>query len=80
MQLPLLTASLRCLGDVFVRGCCFRLDVSHLMTPQSTLVCPSVVDASPCSPTVLSCGWWSVDVDETLSVQRAAAAPGVASV
>ena len=48
--------------------------------PQSTFVCPSVVDAPPCSPTVLSCGWRSVDVGAAVSVQRSAAVSGVESV
>jgi hypothetical protein len=47
---------------------------------MSTFVCPSVVDGSPWLPTVLSCGWWSVDVDAAVSVQRAAAASGVVAV
>jgi hypothetical protein len=46
------------------------LDVVSVDVP---VVCPSVVDAPPCSPTVLSCGWWSANVDAAVPVQRAAA-------
>ena len=35
-------------------GACYCLDESRTTLPQSTFVCPSVVDASPWSPTVLS--------------------------
>jgi hypothetical protein len=48
-------------------GACYYLDVSHSTVHQSTFVCPSVVDAPPCSSIVLSCGWWSVDVDAVVS-------------
>ena len=61
-------------------GACYCLDVSRLTLPQSTFVCPSVVDTSPCTPTVLSCSWWSVHVHAAVSVQRAAALSGVGSV
>ena len=44
-------------------GACYCLDVSCSTLPQSTSVCPTVVDASPSSSAVLSCGWWSEDVD-----------------
>jgi hypothetical protein len=60
-------------------GACYCLDVPRSTLPQSTFVCLSVVDAPPCSSTVLSCGWWSVDVDATVSVQRAAAMSDVGS-
>jgi hypothetical protein len=61
-------------------GACSCLDVSHSTLPHSTFGCPSVVDASPCLPNVLSCGWRSVDVDAAVSVQRTAVASGVGSV
>jgi hypothetical protein len=60
-------------------GACYCLEVSRSKLTQSTFVCPSVVDAPPCSPTVLSRGWWSVDVDTGVSVQHTAATSGVAS-
>ena len=80
MQLPPLTVSPHCRRTVFVRGCCSCLDVSRSTLTQSTFVCMSVVDAPPCTPTVLSCSWWYVDVDAAVSVQRAAVASGVGSV
>jgi hypothetical protein len=61
-------------------GACYCLDVPCSTLPQSTFVCRSVVDASPCSSTVLSCGCWYVDMDVDVSVQRAAVASGVESV
>jgi hypothetical protein len=61
-------------------GTCYCLDVSRTTLPQTTFVCPSVMDASPCSPTVLLCGWWSVDVDAGVPVQRAAVMSSVSSV
>ena len=72
VQLPLVTVSPNYRGEVFVRwrGSC--LDVLCLTLPQSTFVCPSLVDALPTSPAVLSCGWWSVDEDATVTVQRTA--------
>ena len=69
----------RCRRVGSVRCCCSCLNVSRLTLPQTTFVCPSVVDASPWSPTVLSCGLWSVDVNAAVSVQRTAAMSGVAS-
>ena len=42
-------------------GACYCLDVSRSTLPQSTFVCPSDVDVSPCSSAVLPCAWWSVD-------------------
>ena len=72
VQLPLMTASPHCPGEVFVRWRCSCLDVLCLTLPQSTFVCPSVVGALPASPAVLSCGWWSVDEAATVTVQRAA--------
>jgi hypothetical protein len=74
VQLPLVTSSPNYPGEVFVRwrGSC--LDVLCLTLPQSTFVCPSLVDALPTSPAVLSCGWWSVDEDATVTVQRTAGA------
>ena len=70
----------RCRRVGSVRWCRYCLDVSHSTLHRSTFVCPSVVDAPPCSPTVLSRGWWSVDVDAGVSVQRAATASSVESV
>ena len=61
-------------------GACSSLDMSRSTLPQSSFVCPLVVDAPPWSPTVLSCSWRSVDVDAAVSVQRAAAMSGVKSV
>jgi hypothetical protein len=61
-------------------GACYCLDEPCSTLPQSTFVCPSVADASPCSSTVLPCGWSSVDVDAAVTVQRAAAMSGVVSV
>ena len=61
-------------------GACYCLDESRSTLTQSMFVCPSVVDPPPCSSTVLSCGWWSVDVDAAVSVKRAAATSGVGSV
>jgi hypothetical protein len=46
VQLPPLTASPHYRHTVLVRGCCSYLDGSPSMMPQSTLVCPAVVDAS----------------------------------
>ena len=80
VQVPLLTVSPHCRRAVFVRRSYSYLDVSHSTLPQSTFVCPSVVDASPCSPTVLSCRWRSVNVDAGVSVQRAAAMSSAGSV
>ena len=72
VQLPPLTVSPQCPEGVLVRCCCPCLDMSLSALPQSTFVCPSVVDASHCLSTVLSCGWWSVDVGATVTVQRTA--------
>ena len=80
VQLPLLTASLHCPGVVFVRGRCSRLAVSRLTLPQSTFVCPSLVDAPHFPSNVLSCGWWSVDEDVAVSVQCTATASDVTPV
>ena len=46
----------------------------------AAVVCPSVMGASPCSTAGLSCGWWSVNVDAVVSVQRAAAMSTAGSV
>ena len=73
VQLLPLTVSPQCRHTVLVRGCCSCLDVLRSTLLQSTFVCLSVVAASPRSTTVLSCGWWSVDVDAAVLVQRAAA-------
>ena len=56
------------------------LDVSHSTLPQSTFVCPSVEDASPCTSPGLSCGCRYVDFDAAVAVQRTAATSGVQSV
>ena len=76
----LMSASPHCPGVVFMRWRCSCLDVSRSSSPQSTFVCPLVVDASPCSLTVLtvlSRSWWSADVDAGVPVQRATAASSV---
>jgi hypothetical protein len=56
------TVSSHCRHTVHVRGCCSYLDGSPSTMQQSTFFCPWVVDAPPCSSTVLSCTWWAVDV------------------
>ena len=54
LQLPMLTTSPHCLRDVFVLTCCSCL--AETRSTESTSVCPSVVDAAPCSSTVLVVG------------------------
>ena len=49
-------SSLRLLSVLVLCSCdgdCSCLDVSRSTLPQTTFVCPSVVDAPPCTPTVL---------------------------